>query len=244
MKIGIIGAGQIGGQLARTLAAAGHEVRLANSRGPESLQDTVRGTSIHAATPGEAGQDAEVIILSVPFAKMPGLSGLLAGVPQGAVVIDTSNYYPARDGHIGEVDEGTPETAWASAQVGRPLIKAWNALLAQTLANSGAESGAPGRIAIPIAGDDPAAKRIAVELVDLTGFDTVDAGPLAQSWRFQPGTPAYCTELGLEDLRAALAAADRDRAPRNRDTIMARFATATAMPPQAEIVATNRALSA
>ena len=244
MKIGIVGAGNIGELLAKTLSAAGHEVRLANSRGPESLQEIVRGTSIQAVAKEDAVRDAEVVILSVPFAKMPDLSGLLAGVPQSVPVIDTSNYYPARDGQIAEVDAGKPETIWASEQVGRPLIKAWNALLAQTLANSGAESGALGRIAIPIAGDDPAAKKIAAELVDLTGFDTVDAGPLAQSWRFQPGTPAYCTELGPEDLRAALAAADRDRAPRNRDAIMARFATATAMPPQAEIVATNRALSA
>ncbi len=244
MKIGIIGAGNIGELLAKKLAAGSHEVRLANSRGPESLQDVVRGTSIQAAAKEDAVRDAEVIILSVPFARMPDLSGLLTDVPQSVTVIDTSNYYPARDGQIAEVDAGKLETVWASEQVGRPLVKAWNALLAQTLANSGAQSGARGRIAIPIAGDDAAAKRIAAELVDLTGFDTVDAGPLAQSWRFQPGTPAYCTELGPEDLRAALAAADRDRAPRNRDAIMARFATATAIPPQAEIVATNRALSA
>ena len=244
MKIGIIGAGNIGELLAKKLSAAGHEVRLANSRGPESLQEVVRGTSIRAVAKEDAVRDAEVIILSVPFARMPDLSGLLTDVPQSVTVIDTSNYYPARDGQIAEVDADKPETVWASEQVGRPLVKAWHALLAQTLANSGADSGAPGRIAIPIAGDDVAAKRIAAELVDLTGFDTVDADTLADSWRLQPGTPAYCTELTADELRAALASADKDRAPKNRDTIMARFATATAMPPQAEIVATNRAQSA
>lgn len=244
MKIGILGVGHIGKTLVQRLSAAGHEVKVANSRGPETIEADVLAFGGRAVTAADAVADVDALILSIPLNRIPEVAPLIASVPAETVVIDTSNYYPARDGQIAEVDEGTPETVWASAQVGRPLVKAWNALLAQTLANSGAESGAPGRIAIPIAGDDAAAKRIAAELVDLTGFDTVDAGPLAQSWRFQPGTPAYCTELGPEDLRAALAAADRDRAPRNRDTIMARFATATAMPPQAEIVAINRALSA
>lgn len=243
MKIGIIGAGNIGELLAKKLAAAGHEVRLANSRGPESLQDVVRGTSIQAVAKEDAVRDAEGIILSVPFARMPDLSGLLADVPDSVTVIDTSNYYPARDGQIAEVNAGKPETVWASEQVGRPLIKAWNALLAQTLANSGAEHGAPGRIAIPVAGDDPARKTVAMELVDTTGFDTVDAGNLAESWRLQPGTPAYCTELTADELTAALASADKDRAPKNRDAIVQRVMAGEVPFTQADMVANNRAMS-
>src|SRR5688500_4005718 len=112
MKIGIIGAGNIGELLAKKLSAGGHEVRLANSRGPESLQEVVRDTSIRAVVKEDAVRDAEVIILSVPFARMPDLSGLLADVPQSVTVIDTSNYYPARDGQIAKVDAGQPETVW------------------------------------------------------------------------------------------------------------------------------------
>jgi 8-hydroxy-5-deazaflavin:NADPH oxidoreductase len=243
MKIGIIGAGNIGELLDKKLAAAGHEVRLANSRGPESLQEVVRDTGIRAVTKEDAVRDVDVIILSVPFARMSELSGLLTDVPHSVTVIDTSNYYPARDGQIAEVDAGKPETVWASEQVGRPLIKAWNALLAQTLATSGAEKGVPGRIAIPVAGDDPASRTVAMELVDASGFDTVDAGTLAESWRIQPGTPAYCTELTDDELTAALASADKERAPKNRDAIMQRVMAGAVPFTQADMVANNRAMS-
>lgn len=244
MRIGIVGAGYIGERLAKTFAAAGHHVKRANSKGPETLREMVRGTGIQAVAKEDAVYDVDAIILSVPFARMQDLSGLLANVPEDVIVIDTSNYYPARDGHIGEVDAGKPETVWASEQVGRPLVKAWNALLWQTLANSAAEPETPGRIAIPIAGHDPATKDVVMKLVSTTGFDAIDAGSIAESWRLQPGTPAYCTELTAEELMTALAAADRDRAPRNRDTIMAGFAALTAPPTQAEMVANNRAKSA
>jgi predicted dinucleotide-binding enzyme len=244
MKIGIIGAGYIGSVLAKKLDAAGHQVKLANSRGPESLVDTVRGTGIQAVEKEAVVPDADVIILSVPFAKNPELAALLAEVPSGTIVVDTSNYYPARDSGIVEVDNGKPETVWASEQIGYPLIKAWNALLAQTLAEAGMGPGAPNRIAIPISGDDQTAKELVAELVSITGFDTVDAGALTESWRLQPGTPAYCTELTVGELKAALAAADKERAPKNRDAIMASFAQPGAVFTRAGAIATNRSLSA
>ncbi|MHA6645957.1 NADPH-dependent F420 reductase [Mesorhizobium sp. A623] len=244
MKIGIIGAGNIGSLVAKKLDAAGHTVKLANSRGPVSLADTVNGTGIQAVEKETAVQDAEVIILSVPFAKNPDLAPLLASAPANAVVIDTSNYYPARDNAIADVENGKPETVWASEQIGRPLVKAWNALLAQTLAEGGSEAGTPDRIAIPISGDDSSAKNLVSDLVSATGFDTVDAGSLEESWRLQPGTPAYCTELTAEDLKAALAAADRDRAPKNRDAIMDVFSKPDADFTRSGAVATNRSLSA
>ncbi|CCV03330.1 putative exported protein [Mesorhizobium metallidurans STM 2683] len=243
MKIGIIGAGNIGSLLAKKLDAAGHQVKLANSRGPESLADTVAGTGIQAVE-GEAAVDADVVILSVPFAKNPDLATVLAGAPAGAIVVDTSNYYPARDSKIPEVEGGKPETVWASEQVGRPLVKAWNALLTQTLAEAGLEAGAPDRIAIPISGDDAAAKALVSDLISVTGFDTVDAGTLEESWRLQPGTPAYCTELTADELKAALTAADKKRAPSNRDAIMASFSKPGAEFTRAGAVATNRSFSA
>ncbi|MDB5614240.1 MAG: putative exported protein [Devosia sp.] len=244
MKIGIIGAGNIGALVAKKLDAAGHQVKLANSRGRESLTDTVAGTGIQAVAAEAAVQDAEVIILSVPFAKNPDLASVLAGAPAGAIVVDTSNYYPARDSEIAEVEGGKPETVWASEQLGRPLVKAWNALLAQTLAEAGTEPGTANRIAIPISGNDAAAKSLVADLVSITGFDTVDAGTLEESWRLQPGTPAYCTELTADELKAALAAADKQRAPKNRDAIMASFLKPDAEFTRSSAVATNRSFSA
>ncbi|ESZ54991.1 3-hydroxyisobutyrate dehydrogenase [Mesorhizobium sp. L103C119B0] len=243
MKIGIVGAGNIGSLVAKKLDAAGHQVKLANSRGPESLADTVAGTGIQAVEREEAVLDADVVILSVP-SKNPDLATILAGAPAGAIVVDTSNYYPTRDSKIFEVDSCKPETVWVSEQVGRPLVKAWNALLAQTLAAAGLEAGAPGRIAIPLSGDDAAAKALVSDLISVTGFDTGDAGTLEESWRLQPGTPAYCTELTAHELKAALTAADRKRAPSNRDAIMASFSKPDAEFTRAAAVATNRSLSA
>jgi hypothetical protein len=119
-------------------------------------------------------------------------------------VIDTSNYYPFRDGAIAEVDGGKPESVWVSEQIGRPVVKAWNAVLAATLAERGQPNGASGDIAIPVAGDDPNAKATAMELVGATGFDALDTGSLSDSWRQQPSTPAYCTELTTNELKSAL----------------------------------------
>ncbi|TCU20563.1 NADPH-dependent F420 reductase [Rhizobium sullae] len=243
MKIGIIGAGNIGATLARILADAGHSVKLANSKGPETLRDIVDGTAIAAVTRDEAVKDVEVIILSVPFARNPELAPVLADVPAGVVVVDTSNYYPMRDDRIAEVEEGKPETVWSSEQIGRPLVKAWNALLSSTLSDGGSEIGSASRLAIPIAGDDIAAKSVVSGLVSETGFDAVDAGPLSDSWRFQPGTPAYCTELDAAGVATALSSADRTRAPRNRDVIMQAIIEGSVPFEREAMVASNRKMS-
>ena len=123
-----------------------------------------------------------MVVLSIPFASYSDLAGLFSDVPAEVVVIDTSNYYPFRDGAITEVDDGKPESVWVSEQIGRPIIKAWNAVLAETLSDRGKPAGTPGRIAIPIAGDDAKAKATAFQLVDATGFDTLDAGTLAERY--------------------------------------------------------------
>ena len=145
MKIGIIGAGNIGATLARKLAASGHEVKLANSKGPDTIRDLARDVGATAVSKEEAVQGVEVIVLSIPFAKYPDLATLFSDVPTGIVVIDTSNYYPIRDGAIAEVDAGKPESVWVGEQIGRPVVKAWNAVLAVTLSEKGQPNGASRR---------------------------------------------------------------------------------------------------
>lgn len=123
MKIGVSGAGNIGATLARKLVACGHEVKLANSKGPESLQNLVSEIGAHAVTKEEAVSEVGVVILSIPFPKYPDLKQTLKNVPEKVVVIDTSNYYPGRDGAIIEVDDGKPVNVWVSEQFSRPVIK-------------------------------------------------------------------------------------------------------------------------
>lgn len=244
MKIGIIGAGNIGATLARKLAACGHEVKLANSKSPQTIQNLADEIGVQAVIKEEAVSDVDAVILSVPFAKYPELRKTLSHIPAKVVVIDTSNYYPGRDGVIKEVDEGKPESVWVSEQIGRPVIKAWNAALAATLAQSGQPAGASTRIAIPVAGNDPHAEAIAQNLVEDTGFVALAAGSLENSWRQQPGTPAYCTELTLPELKVALCAADRARAPQNRDALITTFMAPDSQFTHEEIVATNRDMTA
>lgn len=244
MKIGIIGAGNIGATLARKLAACGHEVKLANSKNPQSIQDLANEIGVRAVTKEDAVSDVDAVILSIPFAKYPDLRQTLSHVPEKVVVIDTSNYYPGRDGAIKEVDDGKPESIWGSEQIGRPVVKAWNAVLAATLADKGQPAGSSTRIALPVAGDDPYAEAIAQDLVEDTGFTALAAGSLESSWHQQPGTPAYCTELTLPELKSALCAADKIRAPQNRDALLARFMAPGGQFTHEQIVATNRAMTA
>ncbi|MGO4124520.1 NADPH-dependent F420 reductase [Inquilinus sp. YAF38] len=244
MKIGIIGAGNIGATLARKLAASGHEIKLANSKGPDSIRDLARDVGATAVSKENAVQGVEVVVLSIPFAKHSELSNLFKDVHAGIVVIDTSNYYPFRDGAIAEVVGGKPESIWVGERIGRPVVKAWNAVLAATLSEKGRPAGASGRIAIPVAGDDLKAKAIAMELVKATGFDAVDSGGLAESWRQQPGTPAYCTELTANELEPALQSADRSRAPGNREALIREFMAAGDKLAHDDIVARNRAVTA
>ncbi|WEH41485.1 NAD(P)-binding domain-containing protein [Streptomyces sp. AM 2-1-1] len=242
MKLGIIGTGAVGTTLARALSAAGHDVQVANSRGPETIDADALDFGAHAVSAREAVRDKEVVILSVPFARVPDVAGLFASVPDDTVVIDTSNYFPHLGGPIDAVDDGRVESVWVSEQLGRPVAKAWNAALAGTLRTKGVPEGTPGRIALPVAADSGEARRVAMRLVEESGFDAHDAGVLADSWRQQPMTPAYCTELSLAELAPALAAADRSRAPRDRDRQMERFMTLGAAPTLDETVALNRSL--
>ncbi|RJT75736.1 NADP oxidoreductase [Arthrobacter cheniae] len=221
MRIGILGAGSIGSTLARKLAAAGHEVKVANSRGPETIEADLLASGATAVEASTVVQDVEVLITSIPLSVMPALEPLIANLPADAIVIDTSNYYPARDGQVQALEEGQVESLWIVEQIGRPVAKAWNAILSGTLEIKGTPAGDPVRLAIPVAADTDTARETAMALVEDTGFDAVDAGSLADSWRQQPGAPAYCTELTLQHLPAALAAAEKDLLPERRDKAMA-----------------------
>jgi predicted dinucleotide-binding enzyme len=244
MKIAIIGFGQIGKTLAGKLSAAGHEVRVANSRDPGTIAAEAGQLGARAFAAAEAVDGVDAVILSAPLAAITGLAPVVAGLPASTVVIDTSNYYPFRDGAIAALDDGVPEGVWVSEQLGRPVIKAWNALLSHTLVHNGKPEGAPGRIAAPVAGDDPAGKALAMRLVDATGFDPVDAGSLSESWRQQPGNPAYCTELSAQALGPALAVADAARAGGRRDRILEALMSRQTPPSHADVVAANRAMTA
>jgi predicted dinucleotide-binding enzyme len=212
MKIGIIGAGHIGGTLTRRLRALGHDVAVANSRGPETLASLAEETGAHAVQAREAALGRDVVVVTIPEKNIPDLpKDLFAGVPERTVVVDTGNYYPQRDGRIDAIEAGTPESVWVAQQLGRPVVKAFNNIYARHLMELGRPAGDPRRIALPIAGDDPAARTVVMRLVDELGFEPVDAGALAESWRQQPGTPVYATDLDAAGVRRALAEARPER---------------------------------
>lgn len=221
MKIGILGVGNIGATVARRLSAAGHDVKVANSRGPQTIPADVLATGARAVHAADVAGDVDALVLSIPLARIPDVAPLLTGLPDHAVVLDTSNYYPLRDEHIAAIDDGQVESLWVSEQLGgRPVAKAWNAIGTHSFAVKDSPASAPGRIAIPVAADGADHRALAMQLVDQTGFDGHDAGTLAESWRQQPGTPAYCTDLTTTELPAALAAADKSRSPRRRDLLL------------------------
>jgi predicted dinucleotide-binding enzyme len=217
MNIGIIGAGSIGATLARRLATLGHQVAIANSRGPGTLRTLAADVGATAVTASEAARSGEVVVITIPERAVPALPrDLFAGVPADIVVVDTGNYYPTRDGRIPAIEQGQPESAWVAEQIGRPVIKAFNNIFFKSLLENGRPKGAPGRIALPVAGDPFEARAKVMRLVDELGFDPVDAGGIEESWRQQPGTPCYTRDNNAEDLKAALAAAVRSRVPEYR----------------------------
>ena len=241
MKISVIGAGAIGGNLARRLSETGHEVLIADVRGPEAVSAEIIDAGVRAVDLEASVSARDVIILSIPFGKQPEVAKLLSSAPDEAIIADTANYYPTMNGHIAAIDDGQVESLWSQQQLARPVAKAWNAALAITQQTKGRPAGTAGRIAIPVAADATEARRTVMQLVDDTGFDAHDAGVLAESWRQQPGTPGYCTELEADDLRRALEAAEKDKAPNTRDRLMEHFAALSAWPTHDEVVATNRA---
>jgi predicted dinucleotide-binding enzyme len=212
--IGFIGAGHIGSTLARLFAATGRDVVLSNSRGPQTLQDLVTelGPRARAATAAEAGAAGDLVVVTVPLKAY-------ASVPveplAGKIVVDTNNYYPDRDGRFDALDdESTTVSELLQAHLpGSRVVKAFNNIYYADLAARGVPAGTAGRRALPIAGDDAAARQVVSALIEELSFDVVDAGPLAEGWRFQRDTPAYVVDADTADLTARLA-----RAKRYRDT--------------------------
>ena len=220
MKIGIIGAGRIGGTLTRRLTALGHQVSVANSRGPETLAELTKETGARAVSVKEAARAGEVVVVTIPEGHVRDLpKDLFAGVPDNVVVVDTGNYYPReRDGRIAEIESGMLESRWVERRLGRPVIKAFNNIYAEYLLEVALPAKAPNRLAMPVAGDDAVAKAVVMELIDELGFDPVDAGGLDNSWRQQPGTPVYGADLNAEGVRRALAQASSKRGPQFQAT--------------------------
>jgi predicted dinucleotide-binding enzyme len=210
--IGIIGAGNIGSQLARLAVRTGHDVVIANSRGPETLADLVAelGDHARAGTREEAAEAGEVVIVSTPLTAVETLP---VEPLVGKVVIDTNNYYPHRDGHIRALDDETTTSSELLQErlVGARVVKAFNHIGARFLTKDARPAGAEWRRALVIAGDDAAAKQVVADLIDQFGFDVVDAGPLAEGWRIAPDTPGYADRFTAEELRHRLAEAKRHR---------------------------------
>jgi 8-hydroxy-5-deazaflavin:NADPH oxidoreductase len=208
--IGFIGAGNIGGQVARLAVAAGHDVVLSNSRGPETLSALVAelGQRARAATVDEAARAGDIVVVSIP---LKSIRQVPVAPLAGKIVIDTNNYYPQRDGNIPELDaESTTTSELLQAHLPTSkVVKAFNHIYAAQLTTDGRPAGTPNRRALVIAGNDAAAKQTVTRLLDEFGFDTVDAGPLQESWRIQRDTPGYGPRRNAEELRKDLASAQR-----------------------------------
>jgi 8-hydroxy-5-deazaflavin:NADPH oxidoreductase len=206
--IGLIGAGHIGSQVARLAIASGHDVVLSNSRGPETLSALISelGSHARAATPADAAKAGDIVVVTIP---LKSIETVPVEPLAGKIVIDTNNYYPQRDGHIPELDD---ESATSSELLQTHLkasnvVKAFNHIYAAELTSHAQKAGTENRRALAVFGDHPAANAAVAALLDEFGFDTVDGGPLRESWRIQPGTPAYGPRRNAEELRRDLAAA-------------------------------------
>lgn len=208
MKIGIVGAGFIGRALATLAVRAGHAVMISNSRGPRTLGSTAVALGAQVGTVAEAAAFGEVVAVAIPF---HAIHELPAAAFAGRTVLDANNYYPQRDGPVEALDQHRTTTSemLAAHLQGAKVVKAFNAILQGDLLAHSRPPGAPDRRALPIAGDDGLAKRVTARLLDDFGFDAVDAGPLAEGWRFERAMPVYCVALDAERLRAGLAAAQR-----------------------------------
>src|SRR5437016_12202213 len=218
MNFGVIGPGNIGEVIIRKLGDAGYPVKMANSRGPESLKDLAARTGTMTASVEQVVQDVDVLFLVVPQKAIPELpKGLLNKARKDTIIIDVGNYYPFRDGRIDELENGLTESVWVERQIGRPVVKVLNTISSKALMAAGRPAGNRDRVALPISGDNPEAKEIVAQLIDRIGFDSVDAGAIAESWRQQPGSPVYCTNPTKEELQLWLQTVDRSSLAINRE---------------------------
>jgi predicted dinucleotide-binding enzyme len=203
MKIGIIGAGEMGSCLASMFIKLGHTVSIANSRGPASLQRLAAQLDAEAVTVEEAITDKSVIVISIHQKFVQDLpQDLFRNLPKEVVIIDTGNYFPSlRGGAIPALDESGIDSLWVQEQVGFPVVKVFNSILATSLHDKGRARGKKGRVALPISGDYSPSKGVVCKLVDELGFDPFDVGTIAQSWKQQPGSSIYCRDIDLEETK-------------------------------------------
>jgi 8-hydroxy-5-deazaflavin:NADPH oxidoreductase len=225
LRVGLIGAGPIGATLARYVAGLGYEASISNSRGPASLARLAAEIGATPVPVTQAAQASDIVIVAIPTKAIPDLPrDLFVQVPDDVIVIDTCNYHPElRDGRIDAIDRGMLDSEWVARHLGRPVLKAFNNIFASSLQKLGTPKGTDGRIALSVAGDQPAAKTAVLRLIDDLGFDPVDGGGLAESWRQQPGTPAYCQDLDAAALRHALAEAEHSQVAGYREREEARI---------------------
>lgn len=224
-------------QLQKKLSIAGHEVKVNNTDEFDALKTKAEELGVLPSTIQDVVKDVDVVILSVPTIAISSLpKDLFKEVSSDVIVVDTSNYYPFRDGEIEELKAGKVESVWVSEQIGRPVVKAFNNLLAQSLASENST------IAMAISGNDEKAKTITAGLVKDAGFDFVDAGNLENSWKHQPGKQAYCTELNASELNKALENADQKAASQIRDNAISELFKLTVPPTNEEVVQFNRNL--
>jgi len=218
MNIGLIGPGEIGAVIVRKFRDAGYPVKMANSKGPDSLKKLAAETGANPVSVEEVVQDVDVLFITIPLKAFPVLpKGPLNKAKKETIVIDVGNYYPFRDDRIDEIENGLTDSAWVEKQIGRPVIKVLNSIVSNALAEAGRPAGSRDRIALPISGDNPKAKEIVAQLLDRIGFDSVDAGTIAESWRQQPGSPVYCTNPTKEELQKWLKNVDRSSLVTNRE---------------------------
>src|SRR5881409_1240706 len=216
--IGVIGPGDSGEVIIRKLRDQGYRVKMANARGPESLKDLAAKTGAMPVSVEQVVQDVDVLFLVVPQKAIPELpKGLLNKARKETIVIDVGNYYPFRDGRIDELENGLTESVWVERQIGRPVIKVLNTIPSKALMAAGRPAGSRDRVALPISGDNTKAKEIVAQLIDRIGFDSVDTGTIAESWRQQPGSPVYCVNPTKEELQQLLKNVDRSSLVTNRE---------------------------
>ena len=208
----------MGGTLIRQYSRAGHIVKMANSSGTEKLKSLALETGASAVKLTEVVTDVDVIVITIPLIgilKLP--QHLFKNTSANTTIIDTCNYYPIRDGIIEDIEDGMPESVWVSNQLQRAVIKAYNSILYRSLVNSGFPKGTASRLALPISGDDKQSKDLVSILVDDSGFDSLDYGSLQDSWRQQPGSPVYCTDLTLTQLKKSILKARKESLPERRE---------------------------
>jgi predicted dinucleotide-binding enzyme len=224
MNIGIIGAGNIGGTLARRLSQLNHNVTIANSREPETLKELATEINVKTGTVYDVARNNDIVVITIPQKNILNLpKDLFDGVKDDMIVIDTCNYYPLlRDGVIDELEQDLTNSEWVQTKIQRPVVKAFNSIAFTSLANASRPKGDNNRIALPVSGDREKDKEVVSDLLNQLGFDSFDVGELKNSWKYEPGTPTYCMDFNLETLKRKLNELGMVRTPEIRTNINSR----------------------